>query len=40
MLHLLVPNWAKGSFESIISVLKLFAYPLNALDNCFILNSS
>ena len=40
MLHLLASNWTKGSFESIISVLHLLVYLLNASDICFIVKSS
>ena len=40
MLHLLASNWTKGSFESIISILYLLVYLLNASDICFIVKSS
>ena len=40
MLDLLASNGTKGSFESIISILELFAYLLNASDVFLILNSS
>ena len=38
MVDFIVSNWAKGSFESIISILWLFADLLNAFDISTTLN--